>query len=210
MAAEEDALLSVEDQSRIADAVARAERGTAGEIRVVLSTRPLIDHATHALLWAAVIALLAPWPLAFLLPLDVAKLLAVQGIFFLVLGALLALTPLGRRCVPAALERAAARHAALDHFLSFGIHQTRHRTGVLILIALPEHRVEVVADEAIHAKVGTAAWEDVCARVLVGAREGRLVDGIEAGVAEAGRLLALHIPPAPGDTDELPNRPLVV
>lgn len=205
-----EALFSAEDEARIAAAVARAEAGTGGEIRVIVSTRPLIDHGPYALLWAAVVALLLPWPLAFLLPLSVEKMLLLQGVAFILLGAALALTALGRRCVPAGLERAASRHAALDHFLSFGIQQTRHRTGVLIFVAVPEHRVEVVADEAIHAKVGTAAWEAVCARVLAEAREGRLVDGIEAAVAEAGQLLATHIPPRAGDTDELPNRPIVL
>lgn len=202
-------LLGEEEQARLAAAVARAETGTAGEIRVLVSTRPLVDHVPYALHWAGAAALLAPWLLAFLLPMTVAQVLALQGGVLVALGSALVFTPLGRRCVPAAVERAAARHAALDHFLGLGIHQTRRRTGVLIFVAVPEHRVEVVADEAIHARVGTAAWEDVCARVLAGARDGRLIDGIEAGVTEAGRLLALHVPSAPDDTDELPDHPVV-
>lgn len=205
-----DVLLSEQEQARLAAAVGRAEAGTAGEIRVLLSTRPLVDHGLYALQWAGAAALFAPWPFAFLLPVTVAQMLALQGMVLVVLGAALVFTPLGRRCVPAAVERAAARHAALDHFLGFGIHQTRQRTGVLIFIAVPEHRVEVVADEAIHAKVGTAAWEGVCARVLAGGREGRLVEGIEAGIAEAGRLLVAHAPShAPGD-DELPDRIVIL
>ncbi len=203
-----EALFTAEDEGRIAAAVAQAEAGTGGEIRVIVSTRPLIDHVPYALLWAALAALLVPWPLAFLLPITVEQMLVVQGLVFVAAGAALVFTPLGLRCVPAALMRAGVRHAALDYFLSFGVHQTRRRTGVLIFVAVPEHRVEVVADETIHARVGTPAWEDVCARVLAEAREGRLVAGLEAAIAEAGRLLALHVPPAADDTDELPNRPV--
>lgn len=199
-------LLSEKDQARLAAAIGRAETGTAGEIRVLVSTRPLIDHALYGLQWAGAAALLAPWPLALLLPVTVAQMLALQGLVLVVLGSVLVFTPLGRRCIPAAVERAAARHAALYHFLGLGIHQTRQRTGVLIFIAVPEHRVEVVADEAIHARVGTAAWEAVCARVLAEAGEGRLVEGIEAAVAEAGRLLVAHVPSDVPSGDELPDR----
>lgn len=205
-----NALLNEQEQERLAAAIGRAEAETAGEIRVLVSTRPLVDHVPYALQWAGAAALLAPWPLAFLLPVTVAQMLALQGLVLVVLGSVLVFTPLGRRCVPAAVERAATRHAALDHFLGFGIHQTRQRTGVLIFIAVSEHRVEVVADEAIHARVGTTAWEVVCAHVLAEAGEGRLVEGIEAGIVEAGRLLATHIPSTGGSRDELSNRPVLL
>ncbi|MDF2619700.1 MAG: hypothetical protein K0S00_2359 [Xanthobacteraceae bacterium] len=204
--ARDETILTDTEQARLAEAVRRAEAGTAGEIRVVISTRPLVPHANHALLWAAVLALALPWPVALLTPIDVPQLLALQAAVFVLLGALLALTPLGTRCVPQAVKHAAARNAALDHFLGFGIHRTSGRTGILIFVALPEHRVEVVADEAIHARVGPGAWAELCARVLAGAREDRLTEGLEAGIAEAGRLLGEHAPRREDDSDELPNR----
>jgi putative membrane protein len=204
--ARDDNVLTDAEQARLAEAVRRAEAGTAGEIGVVISTRRLVPHANHALLWAAVIALALPWPVALLAPIDVPQLLALQAAVFVLLGALLAFTPLGARCVPQAVKHAAARNAALDHFLGFGIHRTSGRTGILIFVALPEHRVEVVADAAIHARVGPGAWAELCARVLAGAREDRLAEGLEAGIAEAGRLLGQHAPRREGDVDELPNR----
>lgn len=205
MAREPDTVLSDADEARLAEAIHRAEAETSGEIRVVVSTRPLVPHFAYALIWAAIVALALPWPVAFFMPISVRDVLALQAGSFVLLGALLAFTPLGARSVPRAIVHAAARGAALDHFLGFGIHQTRGRTGVLIFVALPEHRVEVVADEAIHASVGHEAWTDICTRVLAGTREGHLVDGLEAGIAEAGRLLARHAPRADGDIDELPN-----
>lgn len=206
MDAQEPDVLTQAQRAALARAVERAEAGTAGEIRVVISRRPLIGHPFYALMWTAVVALALPWPIALLLPVGVAELLALQAGCFVLLGALLAFTPFGRRCIPRAVQHAAARSAAIDHFLGFGIHQTRGRTGVLIFVALPEHRVEVVADETIHARVGTAAWTDVCARVLAGARDGRLAEGLEDAIAEAGRLLARHAPGDGADIDELPNR----
>ena len=198
-------LLTEAEATRLADAIRHAEAGTAGEIRVVVSTRPLVQPPLYVLIWAAVVALVLPWPVALLWPITVPELLGLQAGGFVLAGALLAFTPLGRHAVPRPILHAAARQAALDHFLGLGIHQTRGRTGVLIFVALPEHRVEVVADAAIHAKVGPDAWTGICTRVLAGAREGHLAEGLEAGIAEAGHLLARHAPRAEGDIDELAN-----
>lgn len=203
-------MLSESEHDLVAAAVRAAEAGTAGEIRVVVTTQPLIRHHFHALMWAALAALVLPWPLALLTTLSVPMLLSLQALVFVVVGALLLFTPLGPLVTPRAALRSAARGAAIDHFFAHGMHQTRQRTGVLIMVALREHLVEVVADEGIHARVGHEAWREVCARVLAGAREGRLAEGLSDGVAEAGRILAAHVPRMPGDTNELPDRVVVI
>lgn len=202
--------LSLDERDAIAEAVRQAEAGTAGEIRVVVVTQPLIRHPFFALMWAALIALALPWPLAFLTTLDTPALLSIQASACVVLGGVLIFTPLGRLAVPRFAREAGGRAAAVDHFLTVGMHQTRGRTGVLIMVALEEHLVEVVADEAVHAKVGPEAWEGVCAAVLDGARAGALAAGLVAGVNEAGRILAIHAPRAGDDTNELPDRVVVV
>lgn len=197
------------ERDAIAQAVRRAEAGTAGEIRVVVVTQSLVRHRFFALMWAALFALALPWPLAFLTTFNTPTLLSAQASAFVLLGALLIFTPLGRLTVPRFVREAAGRAAAVDHFLTMGIHQTRGRTGVLIMVALEEHLVEVVADDAVHAKVGAEAWEGVCAAVLGGARAGDLATGLVAGVAEAGRILALHAPRGDADINELPDRVVV-
>lgn len=198
------------ERDAIAQAIRQAEAGTAGEIRVVVVTQPLIRHPFFALIWAALVALALPWPLAFLTTFGTPALLSIQASAFVVLGAVLIFTPLGRLTVPRFAREAAGRAAAVDHFLAIGMHQTRGRTGVLIMVALEEHLVEVVADEAIHSKVGPEAWEGVCAAVLTGARADDLSAGLAAGVAEAGRILAIHAPRVSADVNELPDRVVVV
>ncbi len=42
---------------------------------------------------------------------------------------------------------------ALASFSEHGLHYTREHTGILILVSLLEHRVEVLADRGINAKV---------------------------------------------------------
>lgn len=203
-------MLSEAEHQIVAEAIRRAEAGTAGEIRVVVTTRPLVRHHFHALMWAALFALVLPWPLALLTALSVPMLLSVQAIAFVLAGAVLLFTRLGRMTVPRAARQEAARGAAIDHFLAHGMHQTSGRTGVLIMVAVPEHLVEVVADQGIHERVGPEAWRTVCAAVLAGARERRLAEGLSDGVAEAGRILAAHVPKRPGDANELPDRVVII
>lgn len=202
--------LTAEEHAALAAAVRRAEAGTSGEIRLLMVTHPLVRHPFYALMWAALVALILPWPLAFLTAFDVPELLAAQAAAFALVGALLLATPLGRLLVPRAAAEEAARAAALDHFLALGMHGTRGRTGVLILVAPAERIVEVVADQAIHSRVGTEAWQGVCAAVLQGAREGRLADGLAAGVEAAGQILRAHLPATDDDSNELPDRVLVI
>ncbi|QIB34616.1 TPM domain-containing protein [Ancylobacter pratisalsi] len=203
-------MLTETDHANVAAAIRQAEAGTAGEIRVVVLTRPLISHPFFGLMWAALLALVLPWPLAFVTTLGTPELLAVQAGAFVLGGALLTFTPLAAFAVPRFAREEAGRAAAVDHFLALGMHQTRGHTGVLIMVAPGEHLVEVVADAAIHAKVGHKAWEGVCAAVLAGARRERLGEGLADGVSEAGRILARHAPLQQGDTNELPDHLIVI
>ncbi|MBB3772543.1 putative membrane protein [Angulomicrobium tetraedrale] len=203
-------MLTPDEHAAIAAAIRKAEAGTAGEIRVVVLTRPLVRHAFFGLMWAALLALVLPWPLALLTPLATPALLSLQACCFILAGAVLIFTPLGAGLVPRFAREEAGRTAAVEHFLALGMHQTRGRTGVLILVAPHERLVEVVADEAIHAKVGHDAWRGVCAAVLAGARQDRLDQGLADAIAEAGRILAHHAPARAGDTNELPDRVIVM
>ncbi|MBS7544391.1 TPM domain-containing protein [Ancylobacter oerskovii] len=205
-----DAPLTADEHAALAEAVRHAEAGTRGEIRLIVVTHPLVHPSFHSLMWAALLALVLPWPLAFFTTLDTPVLLAAQAASFALAGLLTLATPLGRRLVPRAAVEEAARAAALDHFLALGMHGTRGRTGVLILVAPADRIVEVVADEAIHARVGVEAWGGVCAAVLEGAREGRLAAGLAAGIDVAGRLLGAHLPATGEPVNELPDRVLVI
>ncbi|MCK0196087.1 hypothetical protein MWN34_04085 [Ancylobacter sp. 6x-1] len=202
--------LAPQEHRAVMEAVRAAEAGTSGEIRVVLSTRPLVTPWFHALLWTALLALVAPWPLAMASRLGVPALLSVQAVVFVAVGSLLLFSPLSRLVVPRSVIDAAGRSAAIDQFLLQNIGQTRGQTGVLIFVALEERLVEVVADGAVHEKVGHGAWQEVCAAVLQGAARGRLSEGLCEGVRQAGRVLAVAAPAQPGDINELPDRVVVI
>ena len=62
--------------------------------------------------------------------------------------------PIIKRLVASKNRIAEAVHIlALASFSEYGLHYTREHTGILILVSLLEHRVEVLADRGINAKV---------------------------------------------------------
>jgi len=202
--------LGEEDRLRIAAAIAAAERDTAGEIRVVLVTNPLTNTHVYPVLWAALAALTLPWLFVLFRPLPVIALFAAQIVLFVAVALVLMRPGLWRVVTPRRACEQAAREMALMQFLGLGIHETRDRTGVLILVALADHVAEVVGDQKIHGCVGPEGWRAVCAPIVEGGRSGRIADGIIAGIGETGRLLAEHFPPGPDNANELPDHLIVV
>ena len=92
-------------------------------------------------------------------------------------------------------------------FVEEEVFKTRDRTGILLFISVFEHRVEVIGDEGINEAVEPGAWEGVVSAIISGVREGRMTDGIVAGIEMCGDLLQKHgVQIEPDDTDELDNR----
>src|SRR5271169_4871791 len=60
------------------------------------------------------------------------------------------------------LKDQSARERALDIFSHLRIWDTAHNNGVLIYLLLADHKVAIVADRGIDAKVGAAGWQKIC------------------------------------------------
>ncbi len=106
---------------------------------------------------------------------------------------------------PLVRERVAerARHA----FAANGLTRTQDRTGILIFVALLEHRVVVLADEGIHRALDpNESWQEVVDLAVDGLRRGRAEDGLEAAIRRCGEILARHVPAQRRNPDELSNR----
>ena len=101
-----------------------------------------------------------------------------------------------------------ARRVAEGAFRRLGMHATRDRNGVLLLIAPARRQVVVLGDEGIHAQVGDAFWTEIAARVGTRFREGRFTQGVVEAVDAIGEALARHFPAdadAGGNPNELPD-----
>ena len=66
--------------------------------------------------------------------------------------------------------------------------------AVVIFASLEDRMVAVVADEAIHRKVGDQAWDKAVAAVLSGVKQGAPATGFIDAVTLCGALLAEHFP----------------
>lgn len=197
--------LTAADRVRIAQAIEAAEANTAGEIYVVVA-RQADEYHLVPVFWAALLALLIPWPLHVFTDLSVTTILIIQSVGFIVSASLLAHPRLRPGIVPASIACDSARKSAHAQFFTHGVHLTSERTGVLIYVALAERCVEVVADDVIDAKVDQTEWKALADEIVTAARQGRLADGLVEAIGRAGRLLAQHFPCKPDDKNELPNR----
>src|SRR5688500_12423047 len=56
--------------------------------------------------------------------------------------------------------------AAQRLFTSLGMHKTAERNGVLIYIATISHKIAIIGDEGIHAKLGRPFWDKIVEKLI--------------------------------------------
>ena len=102
------------------------------------------------------------------------------------------------------------RERAIELFSQLRVWDTESNSGVLIYLQLLDHRVEIVADRGIDARVGPVFWRDVCQRMEVAFHKGRFEAGSLAALREITAVLADHFPSTDDNPNELPDTPLVL
>jgi putative membrane protein len=217
--------LTDEDQAKVSAAIAKAEAGSSGEIVAVATpiSDPYHDVGLHwavavmilVLAWAAWCpsclsgsydALMPGWRadptlgelLTFLMVLAVLK--------FTVVLLVLKWMPLRLALTPGATKQRRVRRRAIAVFKAAAERRTVGRTGILIYLSVAERRAEIIADEAITKLTTPETWGEAMAALLVEVKQGRPGDGIVAAVERVGAVLAEHFPRSATDTDEIPNK----
>ena len=193
------------EAERVAQRVAEAERGTAGEIVVAVARRSS-DYGSQRALFSLIWTLGAALAGYFLLPQLPELWLLYAELPLALLGWWVSGTSPGLRlCVPLAAQQAAVHARAQQLFLEQGVTETRQRSGVLLFFSEAEHRLELIADRGIHERVGGEVWQSVVKAVSTAIHEGHAADGVCAAVDSIGQALAQHFPPEPDDQNELPD-----
>jgi putative membrane protein len=104
------------------------------------------------------------------------------------------------------VERRVAQRAA-EAFLAEEVFDTRDRTGILLFLSLLEHKVLVLGDAGINAKVQQSEWEEVVKLIVDGMRSGKPADGLIEAIQKCGALLKREgVVIKPDDKDELSNQ----
>jgi putative membrane protein len=200
--------LTTDERKAIGEAIRAAEQRTCGQIVCVLA-RSSSDYSAIPIQWAAVLALIVPWPLIYFTQLTVQRIFLTQIIVFILAGLILSWSPLRMALVPRAVQRARAHRGAIEQFFLRGLAHTRHRCGVLIFVSMAEHYVRIVADQGVAAKVAQSEWKDAVDALTGHMRHGRIAAGFIAAIERCGAVLAAHAPPD-GTPDNLPDRIFVL
>lgn len=207
-----DTFLSEDEQERVKAAVAAVEKKTAGEVVCMLvssSYRYPMANVLGATAFALPLALTAAHWLGGWLWIGTQNMwffLGLFGIFFVLLHWMIERIPALKRWFISTKEmNEEVEEAAVTGFFRHGLYRTRDANGVLLFISVFEHKVWLLADQGIHAKVPQKDWDDLVGRITRGIREGKGANAICDAIQSIGNLLETHFPVKPDDTDELKN-----
>lgn len=197
---------SKDEQERIETAVRAAEAQTSGEI-VPMVVDESYDYPRAELIGAGTSALGLGLLFSGLFGhSSIWWFLPAYIVCFVVLQQLIRRLPnLKRRLISPREFTLEVREKALISFVEQGLHETRDKTGILILISLFERRVQVLADSGINAKVPEQTWDDVVERIVRGLKSDNPCNAVCNAVSHCGQLLAQHFPRREDDENELPN-----
>jgi putative membrane protein len=200
---------SAKDAERISAAITVAERKTSGEIvAVVAEQSSRYQHVPF--MWAALLALVVPWPLIHFTWMKVQWIFLIQLVFFFALLALAWHPKVRMALVPKSIQNANARRRASEQFLAQNLHTTAGRTGVLIFVSVGEQRVEIIADSGIDARVPKGTWQGIVDEFTGEIGAGRPVAGFLKAIERIGAHLAEHFPPGSIEPNELPDHLIVL
>lgn len=202
-----ETFFSKEEQKRIEQAVVTAESKTSGEIvpMIVGASARYSEAELSGVVIGLVIGTMIelmwhdPWgPVhAYILWPMVG---AISGY------AASSIPALKRRILPRQRIAEAVHLRSLAAFAGQGLHHTKDETGILIFASLLEHRVIVLADRGIDAKVEAGTWQTVVDILTDGLKSGNACDGFCKAIERCGDILAAHFPAQKDDQNELANK----
>jgi len=120
------------------------------------------------------------------------------------------LDAIGRWLIPEDLIDHSVHLRAEAAFLEEEVFATRDRTGILIFLALFEHRAVILADEGIHRAVPKGEWQHLVDDLIVGIKAKRAAEALVEAITRCGGLLEKYeVERRPDDEDELPDAPRI-
>ena len=217
--------MSADDHTLVSGAVGEAEKTTDGEIVTIVADLS-DDYRETAYVWAsfsalAVLALFVLFPDFYLAKISsitggwntgfsIGEYAAIAGtaalLKWLAVWILFHWQPLRLFLTLRFVKKRAVRQRAIDLFRVGIESRTAGRTGILIYLSLKEHRAEIVADEAIAAKVDGEVWGDAMLALIEHTKARKPGEGMAEAVRQVGIVLTEHFPKSDDNPNELPDR----
>ncbi len=198
--------LSQKDKNLIADAIRQVELKTSGEVVPVIVKSSDLYPAAHFRL-SLIVALLCSFLSYYLYDFNDPLFLILIQFPGMILGYYLAYIPFFKRALCSDRELAEEVHQrALEAFYRNDVSLTKERTGILIFVSMLEHKIEVLGDVAINAKVAQTFWDDLVLRLGKNIKEGKLTEGMVEAIHCCGETLSLHFSRSENDQNELEDK----
>jgi putative membrane protein len=201
---------SKEEQTRIRDAVHRAELKTSGELVPMLvceSHSYPLAAIRGAALAALLTALLATPLIAEMFWLESSNLWVFLGLFtpiFLAVQFLVTSYPRLKRLFLFADEMdTEVQNSAFAAFFTEELYKTKDANGILIFISLLERRAWVIADSGISERIPYERWEEAVAVITNGIRKKKQCQALCEAIKMIGDILEGEFPVQDGDINEL-------
>lgn len=102
-------------------------------------------------------------------------------------------------CKADVLDRAAHIFEKLE------MHKTKARNGVLIYVAVVDHKFAIIGDGGIHKLVKDDFWNKIKSEMTEHFKQNNIAEGIIHAVHESGKALSAYFPLQKNDEDELPD-----
>jgi uncharacterized membrane protein len=102
-------------------------------------------------------------------------------------------------------QKEALRRRAIKEFFKLGIHNTKDKTGVLLMVSIEERMVQVLAGNGINSVVPENTWSSMVHLITEGIKAGNPAQGITMAVADIGKMLSEKFPIKHDDSNELSN-----
>ncbi len=204
--------LTDDERTRVTATVKEAEKQTAGEIVVMI-----ISASYHYPMANVIGAVVFSLPLALIFATLTGEWLWIGGrnmwlflgfltVFFIFFHEIIRRSFWLKRCFISEREfKEEVEEAAITNFFNQGLYRTRDETGVLVLVSVFEHKVRVLADKGINARVQEGQWDNIVKIIVDGIKQKRQAEAICEAVEKIGNLLKEHFPIKPDDTNELRN-----
>jgi uncharacterized membrane protein len=85
------------------------------------------------------------------------------------------------------------------------LNETQRHNGVLIYLAIKDHKFAILGDKGINDVVEDGFWNDVKDLMLNQFKEGHFAEGLEQGIMRCGEKLKAYFPYQSDDINEIPD-----